>query len=82
MWAPVVIGCVPASAMTWTRSGALWRAPPPCFADGRVYELACRIVAADAQGPMVRSFLVNACTRIWHVVERALIRWGVAVSLG
>ena len=25
---PVVMGCVPRSAMTKTRSGALWRAPP------------------------------------------------------
>ena len=25
----VVMGCVPVSAMTKIRSGALWRAPPP-----------------------------------------------------
>ncbi len=25
----VVMGCVPVSAVTMTRSGALWRAPPP-----------------------------------------------------
>jgi hypothetical protein len=25
----VVMGCVPVSAMTKTRSGTLWRAPPP-----------------------------------------------------
>jgi hypothetical protein len=26
---PVVMGCTPVSAMIRTRSGALWRAPPP-----------------------------------------------------
>jgi hypothetical protein len=26
---PVVMGCVPVSAITSTKSGALWRAPPP-----------------------------------------------------
>jgi hypothetical protein len=29
MESPVVMGCVPVSAMTNTRSVALWRAPPP-----------------------------------------------------
>ena len=29
---PVVMGCVPVSAMTKTRSGVLWRAPPPLAA--------------------------------------------------
>jgi len=29
MESPVVMGCVPVSAMTRSKSGALWRAPPP-----------------------------------------------------
>ncbi len=29
MESPVVMGCMPVSSMTKTRSGALWRAPPP-----------------------------------------------------
>ena len=29
MDSPVVMGCGPVSALTSTRSGALWRAPPP-----------------------------------------------------
>ncbi len=28
MESPVVMGCVPVSVVTMTRSGALWRAPP------------------------------------------------------
>jgi len=52
------------------------------LAAGRVHELACRIMAADAQGLVVRAFPGNVCTEIRHVAERALIRWGGAVSLG
>ena len=56
--------------------------PLGSLADGCMDELACRIVAVDAQGLVVRAFPGNMVTGIRHVAERALIRWGVAVSLG
>ncbi len=64
MESPVVMGCVPVSAITSIRSGTLWKAPSPLsgLADGGMNELAGRIVAADAQGLVVRALPGNMGT--------------------
>jgi hypothetical protein len=45
-------------------------------------ELACRVVAANAHGYVVRAFTRNMGTRVRHVTKRALVCWGVAISHG
>ncbi len=45
-------------------------------------ELARRIVAVNAKGLMARAFPCNVSTRVRPVADRALVCWGLAVSLG
>ncbi len=52
------------------------------LADGCMDELACRVVAANAQSFVVRTFPSNVCTRVRLMAERTLICWSVAISLG
>jgi len=52
------------------------------LADGRMDELACRVVAANAQSFVVRAFPSYVRTRVRFMAERTLIRWSVAISLG
>ena len=52
------------------------------LADGRMDELASRVVAANAQSFVVRAFPSYVRTRVWFVAEWTLICRGVAISLG
>ena len=75
MESPVVMGCVPVSAMTSTRSGAIWRAPPPLAV--------LRIAASMSWHAALRRLMHMASwsghspgdmgTRVRHVTEWALI---------
>ncbi len=47
-----------------------------------MYQLASRIVADLAEGLVVRTFSGNVCAKLRFVAERALVRRGVAKSLG
>ena len=56
----VVMGCVPVSTITMTRSGALWSPSSlGSLTNGCMDELACRVMAADAHGGVGRAFPIN-----------------------
>ncbi len=80
----VVMGGVPVSATARNRSGALWNGPSPLgsLAYGGMDELACRVVAADAQGVVVWAFPGIVCACVRHFTERAFICQGVTLSRG
>ena len=62
MSSPVVMGCVPVSAITRTRSGALCPSSLGSLAIGCMDEVKGRVMAADAQSVMGRAFPNNMCT--------------------
>ena len=56
---------------------------PLCdLADCVVNQLIRRIVSANAEGLVVRAFPRYVLARVMFVAERALVRGGVAISLG
>ena len=52
---------------------------PCCLTDYIVHQLACRVVAADAEGLVDRANSCNMCTGVKYVIERVFVRWGVSI---